>query len=386
MLYAVTTPRMPRPEPGGPRPRSADERQALQAAARTSRRLAVAALVLSVVGLGVAAWGALTPADGGCQSAAWSATPDAKDLPAGWTVASSQYDIARKSMSLLGPAPTDESMGQAVVYATITCYPEGAADAVTRSADAATAAGQALISRNDLGDGGFSAADDSGATFLQFRHDRVVVYLAASGDATAADVDQLASAFDRAMGGDGGAVALGTPLATTSAVTPTAPETSAPSDAASPSDRAAPDLEAVLPTRVGDVILLVDSATGSMMLGEDQGSRAITAALRADGREPDDLAVAQAYDETAEADLSILAVGVDGMSKDKVLTIVLESWLAATGAGVKTDTVTLSGRELMRIDYGDGGSLDYVTSKGAIVIVITTASPELAAQAVAALP
>lgn len=74
------------------------------------------------------------------------------------------------------------------------------------------------------------------------------------------------------------------------------------------------------------------------------------------------------------------------MSKDKVLTIVLESWLAATGAGVKTDTVTLSGRELMRIDYGDGGSLDYVTSKGAIVIVITTASPELAAQAVAALP
>lgn len=382
----MTTPRIPRPESGGPRPRPAEEQRALQVAARTSRRLAVAALALSVVGLGVAAWGALTPADGGCQSAAWATTPDARDLPAGWTVASSQYDIARKSMSLLGPVPADETMGQAVVYATITCYPEGAADAVTRSADAATVAGQVLISRNDLGDGGFSAADDSGATFLQFRHDRIVVYLAASGDAIAADVDLLASAFDRAMGGDGGAVALGTPVATTSVVATTAPETAAPGDDASPSDRAAPDLEAVLPTRVGDVILLVDSASGSMMLGEDQGSRAITAALRADGREPDDLAVAQAYDQTAETDLSILAVGVDGMSMDKVMAIVLESWLAATGAGVRTDTVTLSGREMMRIDYGDGGSLDYVTSKGAIVIVISTANAELAARAVAALP
>ena len=96
--------------------------------------------------------------------------------------------------------------------------------------------------------------------------------------------------------------------------------------------------------------------------------------------------MAQAYDETAESDLSLLAVGVDGMAQDKVLTIVMESWLAATGAGVKSDTVTLSGRELTRIDYGDEGPLDYVTTKGAVVIVITTADPDLAALAVAALP
>ena len=346
----------------------------------------MAALVLSVVGLGLAAWSAITPADGGCQSTAWSTTPDAKDLPAGWTVAASQYDVARKSLSLLGPGSADETGGQAVVYATITCYPDGAADAVTRSADAATAAGQLVTSRNDLGDGGFSAADEAGATFLQFRHDRVVVHLAASGDTTPAEVDRLASAFDRAMGGDGGALAVGTQDVNTSAVPTTEPATAVPSDGVLPSDGTAPELEAVLPTRVGDLVLVVDSATGSLFLADDQVSRAIAAALRADGRAPDDLAVAQAYDETAEADLSILAVRVDGMSEDKVTAFVLQSWLSANGAGVKTDTTTMSGRELTRIDYGDGGRIDYVTTRGAIVIVITTANPDLAAQAVAALP
>ena len=382
----MTTPRIPLPEPGANRLRAAGEPYRLEAADRTPRRLAMAALVLSVVGLGLAAWNLITPADGGCQSIAWSTTPATKDLPANWTVAASQYDVARKSMSLLGPVSVDETGARAVVYATITCYPDGAVDAVTRSADAATAAGQRVTSRNDLGDGGFSAADDAGATFLQFRHDRVVVYLAASGDATQTEVDQIASAFDRAMGGDGGAVAVGTQDVITSAAPTTEPETAAPSDDVLPSDGTAPELEAVLPTRVGDLVLIVDSATGSLFLGDDQVSRAIAAALRADGREPDDLAVAQAYDETAESDLSMLAVSVDGMSEDKVTAFVLQSWLSANGAGVKTDSTTLSGRELIRIDYGDGGPFDYVTTRGAIVIVITTANPDLAAQAVAALP
>lgn len=382
----MTTPRTPRAEPGANRPRATGEPYRPEAADRSSRRLAVAALVLSVVGVGLAAWNAVTPADGGCQSVAWSTSPDAKDLPAGWTVAASQYDIARKSMSLLGPVSADGTAGQAVVYATITCYPDGAADAVTRSADAATAAGQLVTSRNDLGDGGFSAADEAGATFLQFRHDRVVVYLAASGDATLAEVDVLASAFDRAMGGDGGAVAIGTQDVITSAVPTTEPESAAPSDGVLPSDGNAPDLEAMLPTKVGDLVLTLDSATGSLFLADDQVSRAIAAALRADGREPDDLAVAQAYDETFATDLTILAVRVNGMSEDKVTAFVLQSWLSANGAGIKTDTTTMSGRELTRIDYGDGGRLDYVTTQRGIVIVITTSNPDLAAQAVAALP
>lgn len=381
----MTTPRIPRPAPGGPGHRATEEQLRLQAAGRTPRRLAVAALVLAVAGLFLAAWAAFAPGAAGCQADAWDTTPAAEDLPAGWSLASSQYDVARKTMSLLGSVPADENASQAVVYATVTCYQDGAADAVTRSADAATAAGQAVTSRDDLGDQGFSAADDSGATFLQFRHDRLVVYLAASGDATAAEVDQMASAFDLALGGDGGAVVVGTAEAATPGPSDD-PATPGPSDDASPGAAAAPELEAALPTKVGDIVLAVDSATGSMMLGEDQLSRAITAALRAAGRVPDDLGVAQAYDETAESDLSMLAVAVDGMTGDKVRTFVMETWLSATGAGITTDTVTLGGTEFTRVDYGDDGPMDYVTTRGDVVFVINTADPALAATAAAALP
>jgi hypothetical protein len=372
----------------GTRPRTADEQARLDAAGRTTRRVAIAALVLSLVGVGMAAWRTFAPSDGGCQSAAWSVSPGASDLPAGWTVASSQYDIARKSLSLVGPLPADETAAQAVIYATITCYPVGAADAVTRSADAATAAGQLVTRRDDLGDQGFSAVDDSGATFLQVRHADLVIYLAASGDATAPEVDQLASAFDRAMGGDGGAVSIGSPAPASQSpgTGPTDTGSGAPLESALPSAAAAPVLEAALPRQVGSVALAVDSATGSMILGEDQLSRAIVAALRAEGRQPDDLSLAQAYDETAESDLSILAVSVNGMPIAKTLRLVMDSWLAASGTGVTRDTATLDGRTFTRINYGDDGPLDYVIAQGEIVIVITTADPALAAQAAAALP
>ena len=129
-----------------------------------------------------------------------------------------------------------------------------------------------------------------------------------------------------------------------------------------------------------------DSATGGTFLSDDQGSRAIQAALRAAGKTADDLRVAQAYDEAGAADLSVLAVTVDGLPAEQTRDIVLENWLAATGDGVKKDTVTLNGKTWTRIDYGDGGTLDYVLTDGANVIVITTADAALAEQAAAALP
>ena len=54
-------------------------------------------------------------------------------------------------------------------------------------------------------------------------------------------------------------------------------------------------------------------------------SRAITAALRrAEGKTPEDLTLAQAYDETQAADLSILTVAVDGLPVAKLKTIMLD--------------------------------------------------------------
>ncbi len=211
--------RSPRPEPGSvpPKVRPSDERAQLAEATRRTRTIAMVAVVAALVALGLAAWRFVAPAGSSCQDTAWNTTPKAADLPADWSISASQYDVDRKQMTVVGPAPADANASQAVVYATITCFPSGAADAVTRSADAATAAGQTVTARDDLGDQAFSATDPSNATFLQLRHGDVVVYLAASGDATPSEVDALASAFDKALGGDGGQVAVGTPDPGTSA-------------------------------------------------------------------------------------------------------------------------------------------------------------------------
>ncbi len=98
-------------------------------------------------------------------------------------------------------------MPSPVVLATVTCYPDGAADSVTRSAAASKAIGQVVTNRDDLGDQAFQAVDASGAIFIQFRHGDVVADLAASGGATQTEVDEIASAYDRALGGDGGTIA-----------------------------------------------------------------------------------------------------------------------------------------------------------------------------------
>lgn len=392
----MTTPRQPRGEPGReptqdrnaprhePRLRPSEER--VLGAARTTRRIALAALVLAVVAVGLLAWRFLAPGDAGCQTTAWDVSPAAEKLPAGWTIGATQYDVNRKQMTLLGPAPQDQGTAQAVVYATITCYPQGAAESVTRSASAATSGGQTVTTRSDLGEQGFSATDTSGASFLQFRHGSVVVYLAASGDATLDEVDGIASAFDVSMGGDGAQAPIGTP--DTGSAGPTEDLSSAaPSGSPLPSESAAaPELESLLPTKVGDTTLTVESAIGPTILGDDQGSRAITAALRAEGKQPDDLRVAQAYDPTGTADLTVLAVRVVGMKQDALRSLVMDSWLAASGAGVTDDTVSLAGKTFTRIDYGDQGSKNYLLAEGDTILIIETADADVAARTAAALP
>ncbi len=353
----------------------------LTAAAGTARAVAAIALVLAVLAIGlVAARFLSTPTS--CQDQAWNVSPSVDDLPEGWSIAATQYDLSRKTMSFVGPLPADEFTAQAQAIATITCFEQGAAEAVSRSRQASEDADQSVRERTDLGDQGFSAVDVSGATFLQLREDRIVVYIASSAETSAREVDQLASAFDVALGGDGGTIAPETPAAT---IDPGL-ESLEPAETLPPESQAAPDLVAMLPASVGDLTLIADSATGSTFLGDDQGSRAVLAALRAADRQADDLRVAQAYDELGESDLTILAVTVDGLPIAQTRDLVLGVWLAATGPGVSQEPIELAGRSFTRIDYGDGGRLDYVLADDPVVIVITTADPALAEATAAALP
>jgi hypothetical protein len=141
-----------------------------------------------------------------------------------------------------------------------------------------------------------------------------------------------------------------------------------------------------LPKKVGTVTLTVQSALGPDILGQDQGSRAILAALRKSNLAADALRVAQAYDATGASDISLLVVEVKGMSIETMRKLVLDSWLAASGAGVTSSDITLGGHQFTRFDYGDEGTRDYVLAANGHILVITTADAALAAQAAAALP
>ena len=103
-------------------------------------------------------------------------------------------------------------------------------------------------------------------------------------------------------------------------------------------------------------------------------------------KQPDDLRVAQAFDELGESDLSILAVTVDGLPVAQTRDLVLGVWLAATGPGVIQEPIELAGRSFTRVDYGDGGRIDYVLAEDTVVLVISTADPALAEATAAALP
>lgn len=383
MLVAMTTDRN-RPEPTAARPRPAEERARLAQEGRTTRRVAVAALVLALVGVGIAAVRFLVPAAGSCQQASWDVRPAEADLPEGFTLSVAQYDINRQQVTFLGPVPADETTAQGVVYVTVTCFDEGAADAVSRSEQAARDANQAVTKRDDLGDGGFAATDENGSNFIQLRHHDVVVYLAASSDVAQSDVDTLASAYDKALGGDGGAIAIGTldPGASASEE-PVASDL--PSDEA-PSQAAAPALEARLPKEVSGTPLTVSSMLGTDLLADDPTSRAITAALRAEGKTPADLTFAQASDDSQALDLSMFAVAVDGLSDAKTKALVLDSFLSAAGSGVTQSTVTLGGRTLTKVDFGDAGSVNYVLAEDGAVVVFTTSDEAIASATAAALP
>jgi hypothetical protein len=347
--------------------------------ARTARIVAMLALVLAVVALGLAAF-QLVATPGTCHEEAWDVEPDEDTVPAGWTLSAAQYDLGRKTMSYIGQV--DDLGGQPQVIGTVTCYPTGAEESVTRSQDAAEAAQQNVVPLTDLGDQAFSAVDPSGATFVQVRHGRVVVYLAGTPDTASTDVEQLAAAFDIGMGGDGADVNAPRP----SPSDDLGQGSFDPGASEAPPSQAVPELAAVLPTQVGDMAIDINSLTGADFLGEDPGSRAVLAALRAAGLDAGDLKVAEGYDSLAETDLSMLAVTVDGMEVKDTRDLVLNIWLAASGPGVTTTKTTLAGDEWMVIDYGDEGRKDYVLLKGDTVIDISTADPELAAQVAEALP
>lgn len=395
---------LPRSSPTPSRAGAADSRAPGDPSASSRARLTllVASIALVVAALGLAFGAAAFLRGGGdaCRTAAWDSEPSAGDLPADWTVSTSQVGPDGLGVTLAG-ATSDASTDTPTIYVTVSCYGADAGAALTRSRERVEQAGEAVTPLTDLGDDGYGLSDaTTGALAVHFRRGALVAYLATTGTVAESDLDAIAAAVDtamrRALGGSGPQVSATLPAATlgpASSADPSSSVSPAPSATggaeASPSvspDEAAPELVALLPTEAAGTALTRDSAAGADVLGDDSVSRALAAALRSLGATADDLRVAQAYDETDTLDVYLIAFSVAGVSGSKLEPSILSIWLAAGADGVTTKTATVGGKEITTVDYGDAGSMAYVRTTAEAVVILQTADAALAAEVVAGLP
>jgi hypothetical protein len=317
-----------------------------------------------------------------CRSAAWAAIPDKHDLPANWALGSTDLNANGMTVSINGPASADDSTAQPIAYASVTCYGEVAATAMQENRDAAKAAGSTVVDRLSGGDAYDVVNPSTGSVTTLFRVGTLIGQIADAGSSSSADLAQITKAVAAAMGDQAAAGSPGArPSGATGSETPGgsgSAEGGSPGPSGSP---VAPDLEAKLPTEVGGTTLTTQSATADSVFGDDPNSRALSARIRAMGSDVTDLQIAQAFDESSTIDLSIVAFRLPGKDAAKLRAAVVDTWLSANVEGVKQSEVTLGGKRLTKIDYGDAGPLDYVYRGSDYVIVIDTADPAIAAEA-----
>ena len=356
--------------------------------------VAIAALVIALVAVGLSAVAILRPAVASCQGAAWDAVPKASEIPSGWTMGSTDIYPDNQTTTLAGPASASGSAGS-TIYASVTCFGDRASDAIARSEQASTNAGRSVTPLDGIGETGYAiAGDTAGVSALQFRRGPLVAYLATSGAVTEAELRQAGSAVDAAVRralGD----AAATPAPVPSSVAPPAGSPAgspAASDGASPepsqavASPVAPELEALMPRQVSGTTLAVQSTTGDQVLSTDAASKALVSTLDSFGKKPTDLQIAQAYDEAGALDLTVLGFRVPGVSAAKLKPAVLQTWLLTGATGVTTKETTVSGVQVTEVAYAGDTSVSYVALRKDAVIVVQSGDAALGAAALTALP
>jgi hypothetical protein len=363
-----------------------------------SRRLASAAPWLALLALVLAA-GAVgyvfltrsTSADPtACRTDAWKAVPDAKALPADWSLGSTDLNANGMTISILGPAPADSSTNQPVVVASITCYGDAAAAALSEYRNASEAAGATVRNRSSNGEAYDVDNPTTGAVTTLFRVGGLVGQIADGGTSTDSDLATITSAVAAAMGNRAAAGTASLAGPSDAATASEEPPGSGGVGAEPSGSPFAPELEALLPKSIDStptdaspsvpIPLTVQSDSATNVFGEDPSSRALAARIRALGGTLDQLQIAQAYDDTGAIDLSIIAFRLPHADLTKLRAAITDTWLSAGATGVKSTTTELGGKSLTKVDYGDGSTIEYVYAKDDYVIVIDTSDVNVATQ------
>jgi hypothetical protein len=372
-----------------------DDERGPGALATAAPWLAVLALILAAGTIGYllirgdAGGGDLTA----CRTAAWQAIPDKTKLPTGWKLDSTDLNANGITVSFTGTS-ADATTNPPVVYASITCYGNAAETALQANRDAATAARSTIVERTGASDAFDVTNASTGSTTTVFRVGSLVAQVADSGDATRADLDAISAQVAAAMGdrNAAGASGNGPDAGSGSSLEPQS------SDGAGESSAPfAPELEAVLPRSIvnptpgaasgSTIALTVDSASASDVFAQasDPGTRALSARIRTLGKSLDDLQYAEAFDESGTVNVAIRGFRLPGVDPAKLHAAIVETWLSSTAAGVKTAHVTIAGKAVTRIDYGDGSALEYVVQVGDVVIDVEADDPAVAQAVIAAI-
>ena len=323
-----------------------------------------------------------------CRTAAWTAVPDAGALPPNWNLGSTDLNANGMTVSILGPAPADTSTNQPVIYASITCYGSAAASALADNRKAAAAAGATVTNRSRGGEAYDVDNPTTGSVTTLFRVNGLIGQIADGGTSDPGDLAVITAAVAAAMGDETAAGTAG-PRPSDAAAGSAEPLGSNDPGAVEPSGTPfAPDLEKLLPSSITvssttaspavPTPLTVQSASATDVFGQDPSARALAARIRTLGATLDQLQIAQAYDDTGALDISIIAFRLPNADLAKLRAAVIDTWLSAGADGVKSTSITLGGKSLTKVDYGDGSTIEYVYAKDDYVIVIDTSDLEVA--------
>ena len=96
--------------------------------------------------------------------------------------------------------------------------------------------------------------------------------------------------------------------------------------------------------------------------------------------------MAESYDATGTVAVTIIGFRLTGIQGVPLRQAIIASWMAAAGSGITTTPASVGGKAVIKVDYGDGGPLDYVYVHGATVLDVSTADTTLASTVLGLLP
>jgi hypothetical protein len=147
----------------------------------------------------------------------------------------------------------------------------------------------------------------------------------------------------------------------------------------------APELEALLPDKVKDTPLALQSWTGETILTDDGWSNSLNQFLASNGKTATDLRVAQAYDPTQAFDGSVGIYKIAGISPQKMQDALIAAWKVdfpdAPSSAIKVD-----GKDVTKVDFGEDALDSYLYIRGDDVFDIETSDESIVAAAITALP